>query len=113
ILDSWAGLKLAEANVAIEVFSTILAAAECAKATTEAIKLAGGSAAVAVIACAAAVVTIVNFAFAVDALNKSDDLYNFSCDDQVVASAELSAAIAAAEAERLRALEADAKGGVE
>ncbi len=113
ILDSWAGLKLAEANVAIGVFAALIGAAECAKAVTVAIKLAGATALEVAAACAAAVSAGVAAAFAVDALVKATDLYEFSCGDQIVASGELSVAITAAEAARLRALEADVKGGVE
>lgn len=112
ILDTWAGLKLAEANVALELFGTLIAAAECAKATTTAIKLGGVTAAEVAVACAAAVVAVVNFAFAVDALNTAEEFYKFSCEDQIVASGELSNSIAAAAAALIRAQEADVKAGV-
>ena len=113
ILDSWAGLKLADADIALSAAGLIIAASECARATTAAIKLAGASTAGAVLACAFAVKSIADLAIAITNQVKAKDLYDFSCTDQVVASNELAAATAAATAALARAQQADIKGGVE
>lgn len=110
---TWAALKLAKANVAIQAFMVAESAAECLKAVNEAIDDFGVSTAWAAAGgCASAVAGVVNFAFAIDALTKAQDSYDFSCTDELSASAQRAEAQAAATTALSEALEADQKEGV-
>jgi hypothetical protein len=112
INDSWAGLKLAIADTVLELFNTLLAAEECASAIDEAAGSLGAAAVAAGTACAAAVIGVVNFAFAVDAAILAGDSYTFACEDQLTARDQLIQARYAATVALDRALAADQKGGV-
>lgn len=108
----WAGLKLAEASVALEVALLAIASAGLASANTEVILTKNGNTPALLLAIAVEASATAQLVIAAAGQTSAQSAYTSACTSQIQAAAAVTAAEAAAATALSRALQGDTAGGV-